>query len=163
MLQEQAQGATFALPNSADKMYFMFLLDSSPATSQHQPRVRHIPQSNPIFEHLQTLSVHDGQQGSSCLLVFGPAQLAPERATCWLKGLMAVVQPQHTLVITSLPVRLLPYQASSAWYSCIMAQISKHSSSDCGACKCHVVALRHTRQEEVQAACNLVNELRRLI
>ena len=106
MFQEQARGATFALPSSADKMYFMFLLsDSAQNPSSQQSQIQRVSQPNPIFEHIKTLSVQDSQHSNSSLLVFCPSEVQPERATSWLKGLMHVVQPQHILVTASLPVR----------------------------------------------------------
>ena len=107
MSQEQSQGNTMALPSTADKMHFMFLLksNSGQGLSDQQPHVQHVSQPNPIFEHIQTLSVQDSQANSSCLLVFSPAQLEPERGMSWVRGLMSVVKPQHTLAVASLPVK----------------------------------------------------------
>ena len=109
MLPEQAQGPNIALPSPADKLCFMYLVDNC-SGSAVQPAANQPGGSSsleaPSRQHDLNGVTSAGHCGVS-LLVFCQVQLQPERATAWMAGLLELVQAQHVLVITSLPVSSL--------------------------------------------------------
>ena len=105
MLPEQAKGPGIALPSPADKVCFMYLVDHS-STSSKQSSASQPSGGSPLDEPTRQLNLNGSAASSeqSCsLLVFCQVQM-PERAMSWMQGLLQVVQAQHVLVVTSLPV-----------------------------------------------------------
>lgn len=140
MLPEQARGPGIALPGSADKVCFIYLLDDSGSAIQSnasQPN-----ESSSLAESTGQLNLNAAAPTSkqTCsLLVFCQMPMQPERATTWIQGLLHVVQAQHVLVIASLPVstpkhskghniQLWPPASPNSWQLCRNACHSSYAS-----------------------------------
>lgn len=136
MLPEQARGPGIALPGSADKVCFIYLLDDSGSAIQSnasQPN-----ESSSLAESTGQLNLNAAAPTSkqTCsLLVFCQMPMQPERATSWIQGLLHVVQAQHVLVIASLPAfnyRGPGDPSQDALHYVVCSSAAKQQSQSCG-------------------------------